>query len=121
METNKKRILSVEDHSANFELAATLLSDYQVVRAANLFGGVELALDEYFECYLSDDQLGNGTGLDFCRQVRTFDPVTPILICSANRLTKKLRCLRRAEGTWFALAHQRKINTRAGRGQRGVS
>ena len=84
METDKKHILYVEDHSDTFELVVAVLSDYQVVRAANLSGGVELALDEYFDLYLSDYQLGDGTGLDFCRQVRAFDPVTPILICSAS-------------------------------------
>lgn len=82
---NRPCILYVEDHIATSEMVTDMLSDCQVKVAHSVVAGVELATDECFDLYLTDYQLPDGNGLDFCRQARAFDPVTPIILVSASR------------------------------------
>jgi DNA-binding response OmpR family regulator len=44
---------------------------------------VRLASEERFDLYLLDSWLPDGSGLDLCRRIRKFDPVTPIFFYSA--------------------------------------
>jgi len=75
--------LLVEDQPDHFELLALNLEEYRIVRARNFAEGVRFAIEKYFDLYILDNWLPDGTGIDLCQLIRTFDPHTPILFCSA--------------------------------------
>ena len=86
METSpskRKYILLVEDRPDHFELLALYLQEYRLVRARNFAEGLRFATEKYFDLYILDNWLPDGTGIDLCQLIRKFDPHTPILFCSA--------------------------------------
>ena len=80
----KKRILYVEDHQDTAALVAMLLCDYEVVVAGNKAEGLRRAVGEYFDLYIFDYELPDGTGFELCLLVRTKDNTTPIVICTGS-------------------------------------
>lgn len=82
---NTPRILYIEDHEDTRELVTLLLAQksYEVITGSTIKTGVALAGTEDFDLYLLDSWLPDGSGLDLCRQIRTFDKTTPILFYSA--------------------------------------
>ena len=81
--TKRKNILLVEDRPDHCELLALNLEEYRLVRARNFAEGLRFATEKYFDLYILDNWLPDGTGIDLCQQIRKFDPHTPILFCSA--------------------------------------
>ena len=81
--TKRKYILLVEDRLDHFELLALNLEEYRLVRARNFAEGLRFATEKYFDLYILDNWLPDGTGIDLCQLIRKFDPHTPILFCSA--------------------------------------
>jgi DNA-binding response OmpR family regulator len=79
----KKRILFVDDDQDNWELVALDLAECVVVCARNFNEGLRLAQAGYFDLYLLDNWLPDGTGVELCRAIREFDPHTPVLFYSA--------------------------------------
>jgi DNA-binding response OmpR family regulator len=79
----KKRILFVEDDEENWEIVALILSEYVVVCARDFSEGLRLARLGYFDLYLLDNRLPDGTGVELCRAIREFDPHTPVSFYSA--------------------------------------
>jgi DNA-binding response OmpR family regulator len=82
---NVARVLYVEDHEDTRELVTLVLEQksFEVVTGGTIASGVALAGSEQFDLYLLDSWLPDGSGLDLCKQIRTFDKSTPILFYSA--------------------------------------
>src|SRR5262249_5781742 len=51
--------------------------------ARDFNGGLRLARRGYFDLYILDNWLPDGSGIGLCRNIREFDPHTPILFYSA--------------------------------------
>jgi DNA-binding response OmpR family regulator len=79
----RKRILLVEDHEDAREIAAFNLEEYTLIFACGFEEGLRLARRGYFDLYILDNWLPDGTGVEMCRVIRGFDPYTPILFYSA--------------------------------------
>src|SRR5262245_49135074 len=79
----KKRVLLVEDHEDAWEIVAFNLPEYQVICARDVDEGLRLARRRYFDLYILDNWLPDGSGVGLCRLIREFDPHTPILFYSA--------------------------------------
>ena len=79
----RKRILLVEDEEDSEELAALTLAEYTLICAHNLDEGLRFAHLRYFDLYILDNWLPDGSGVGLCRAIREFDPHTPILFYSA--------------------------------------
>jgi DNA-binding response OmpR family regulator len=60
------------------------LLDYQIISAESVTEGVQLARSERFDLYLLGDRYTDGTSIDLCRELRLFDPLTPIIIFSTS-------------------------------------
>ena len=84
MSPTKRRILCVESHADTCLMLSAFLSllDYQIVQARTVTEGVRLAHDQHFDLYLLGDRYPDGTNIDICRQLRSFDPLTPIVVYS---------------------------------------
>jgi CheY-like chemotaxis protein len=82
----KKRILYVEDHQDTAELVAMLFCNHEVVVARTKAEGLMRAACDYFDLYLFDFELPDGTGFELCLFVRTIDNTTPIVLCTASSI-----------------------------------
>ena len=79
----RKRILLVEDEKDSREIVELILSEYKLTFARNFDEGQRLARRGYFDLYIMDNWLPDGSGIGLCRLIREFDPHTPILFYSA--------------------------------------
>jgi CheY-like chemotaxis protein len=86
----KRRILCVDDHDDMCSLITTILSDYEVVSAHSKAEALRKATGGFFDLYLLDYYLPDGTGLELCLLLRDFDDSTPILfVTDGADLTQK--------------------------------
>jgi DNA-binding response OmpR family regulator len=86
MSLSKSCILYIEDHEDTRDLVKLILEgqNYDVATSATVATALSLAKSQRFDLYLLDSRLPDGTGLDFCRELRGFDALTPILFYSAG-------------------------------------
>ena len=84
MTTSKKHILCVDDNTDNCELVAHILKDYKITSAYSMADAVKRATAEKHDLYILDYHLPDGTGLELCLMLRTFDHDTPILFATAT-------------------------------------
>jgi DNA-binding response OmpR family regulator len=77
-------ILFADDNSDICELVQTLLqtAGFRVSTSDNAADVLQQVATESFEALILDYWMHEATGIDLCRQIRTFDQSTPILICS---------------------------------------
>ena len=85
MQLSKGRILYIEDHVDTRELVSLVLSqnEYEVTVRGTIADGLPLAQSGKFDLILLDSWLPDGSGLEFCKQIRQRDNLTPILFYSA--------------------------------------
>jgi DNA-binding response OmpR family regulator len=79
-ERTKGRILFIEDDQDTRELVEFLLgtAGYEPVAASCVSDGVRLAKNERFDLILLDSFFKDGTGVELCQMIRTFDSQTPV-------------------------------------------
>jgi len=87
----RNRILLVEDHEDAREIVAFNLEEYELFYALDFAEGLRLAKQRYFDLYILDNRLPDGTGVELCRLIRRFDPHTPILFYSACAYKRDLQ------------------------------
>jgi len=77
-------ILFADDNADICELVQTLLqaAGFRVSTSDNAADVLQRVATESFEALTLDYWMKDATGIDLCRQIRTFDQSTPILICS---------------------------------------
>ena len=77
------RVLYVEDNIDMTEMIPRLLGkSYRFTAVETYADALLTAKREHFNLYLIDHLLPDGTGIDLCREIRTFDRDTPIIFCS---------------------------------------
>ena len=79
-----KRLLCIDDHVDTCALVSSILEEYEVVSEHSKAGGLRQAATDKFDVILVDYYLPDGTGLELCTLIRTFDPNTPILLVTAT-------------------------------------
>ena len=84
MTTPKKPILCVDDDGDTCDLVKLILEDYEVTLAHSAAAAVKCATAERFGLYILDYHLPDGTGLELCLMLRTFDRATPMLFATAT-------------------------------------
>jgi CheY-like chemotaxis protein len=65
-------------------LVSVILKEYEVTSAYSMADAVKRATAEKFDLYILDYHLPDGTGLELCLMLRTFDKETPILFATAT-------------------------------------
>jgi Response regulator containing CheY-like receiver, AAA-type ATPase, and DNA-binding domains len=76
----KKRVLCVDDNTDTCALVSETLKGWKVAAEHTIDEGLRRATAERFDLILLDYHLPDGNGLDLCRQIRSFDVGTPILM-----------------------------------------
>lgn len=76
----KKRVLCVDDNTDTCALVSETLKGWKVAAEYTINEGLRRATAERFDLILLDYHLPDGNGLDLCRQIRSFDVGTPILM-----------------------------------------
>lgn len=84
MPPTKKQILCVDNNSDTCELVSHILTEYEVTSAYSLADAIKRATARKFDLYVLDYHLPDGTGLELCLMLRTFDRDTPILFATAT-------------------------------------
>jgi len=79
-----KRVLCVDDNLDTCALITETLKEWDVVPEYSIGEGLRRAATEQFDLILLDYHLPDGVGLDLCRQVRSFDATTPILMVTVT-------------------------------------
>jgi DNA-binding response OmpR family regulator len=87
----RKRILLVEDREDEWDIVAFKLQEYKLTFARDLDEGLQLARRRYFDLYILDNWLPDGSGVGLCRLIRRFDSRTPILFYSAAAYDRDIK------------------------------
>lgn len=84
MQPTKRRILCVDDDEDTCFLLTTLLEreGFEAKCVESVEQGLELARRDSFNLYILDAWFSRGSGIGLCRQIREFDPHTPIIVYS---------------------------------------
>src|SRR5437763_546290 len=82
---SSKQILCIDDDQDTCEIVALLFggAGYEVTHALTVAEGLRLAKRGGFDLILLDWSFDDGTGLELCQMIRSFDTDTPILFYSA--------------------------------------
>lgn len=95
-------ILFVDDNPDICELVRVVLQNagFHVSTAGDTERALQLASSEQFDVVLLDYWMPDMTGIEVCRQIRSFNQDTPILICSgaATQADKEAAQLAGAQG-----------------------
>jgi DNA-binding response OmpR family regulator len=80
------RILFVDDHQDMHAMLAALLgrSGHDVVGVDNPLSALVFARNQAFDLFILDRLFTSGTGIELCRRIREFDPLTPIVFFSGD-------------------------------------
>ena len=79
-----KRVLCVDDNLDTCALVTETLKEWDVIPEYSVGEGLRRAATENFDLILLDYHLPDGIGLELCRQVRSFDATTPILMVTVT-------------------------------------
>jgi DNA-binding response OmpR family regulator len=84
MKESVGQILIVEDDQDTRDLITYVLgmNNYKTVAAENCDDALMLALSHHFDLYLIDNWIAECSGVGLSKQLRKFDPLTPILFYS---------------------------------------
>lgn len=98
MEGTQGRILFVDNDSDTCEMVRTLLGNagYETVTASSVTDGLLLARTDTFDLVLLDWHFQDGTGIELCRMIRTFDDKTPIFFYTGMASEEDGNTMRRA-------------------------
>jgi two-component system OmpR family response regulator len=85
MNNLQSHILYIEDHADTRELVTFVLTqaNHRVTPTSTSTDALKRARNEHFDLYLIDAWLPDGSGIELCKQLREFDPETPIMFLSA--------------------------------------
>lgn len=80
-----KRILYIEQSQDCREVLTCVLGyfGYEVTTAITVAEGLSLARSERFDAFIVSGRYSDGNGVELCRQIRAFDPFTPIVFYSS--------------------------------------
>ena len=76
------RVLCVDDDQDTRELYRVMLYEYEVTTAASVPETLLLSRRTFVDLYVLDAWINGGTGIGLCKEIRRFDPNTPVIFVS---------------------------------------
>lgn len=92
MEQVKGRILCIDNDKDTCEMMTVILGldGYEVRHALSVTDGLRLVRQDSFDLILLDWHFEDGTGVELCKAIRTFDTRTPILFYTGETYSDKI-------------------------------
>jgi CheY-like chemotaxis protein len=83
---SRKQVLCVDSDENTCMVMATLLeeSGYDITHTTTIADGLNLARTRAFDLLLLDWKINDGSGVELCQMIRTFNTETPILFYSTK-------------------------------------
>lgn len=83
---NRHRVLYADDNEDCCEMVTVMceFSGIEVITAATIGDAWQRAQSEQFDLYLLDSRFPDGDGLELCRRLHKYAPLTPILMYSGD-------------------------------------
>jgi DNA-binding response OmpR family regulator len=85
-----KRFLIVEDDIESCKLLNIILADYELTVTHTLASAKPHYQSRHFDIFMLDNWLPDGSGIDFCREIRSSHPDTPIIFTSAAAMNENI-------------------------------
>ena len=85
-----KRFLIVEDDIESCKLLNIILADYELTVTHTLASAKPHYQSRHFDIFMLDNWLPDGSGIDFCREIRLNHPDTPIIFTSAAAMNENI-------------------------------
>lgn len=82
--TPTRRVLCVDDHEDTCSLIAAILSEHEVISALSKSEGLRKAKSQHFDLILLDYHMRDGNGPELSKQIREFNPNTPIFFVTGT-------------------------------------
>ena len=79
----QKRFLIVEDDIESCKILNIVLANYDLTVVHTLESAKPHYHTRHFDVFMLDNWLPDGSGIDFCREIRSAYPDTPIIFTSA--------------------------------------
>ncbi len=79
----QKRFLIVEDDIESCKILNIVLAEYDLTVVHTLASAKPHYHARHFDAFMLDNWLPDGSGIDFCREIRSSHPDTPIIFTSA--------------------------------------
>lgn len=86
----QKRLLIVEDDIESCKILNIVLADYDLTVVHTLASAQPYFQTRHFDIFMLDNWLPDGSGIDFCREIRSSYPDTPIIFTSAAAQAEKI-------------------------------
>jgi two-component system, OmpR family, response regulator len=105
MPQRRKRVLCADAEEDVCEVISGLLSrrGFEVVAARSLISAHLISLGQVFDVYVIDGQFWGNVGTAFCKSIRYFDPLSPVVIFSSTAGESARREALRAGATRYVL------------------
>lgn len=86
MTTRNQNILCIDDDTDTRELIKFVFgqSNYQVTACSTPNEGLQIVQTGAFDAIILDNRFAGITGIEICKEIRRFDPKTPIVLFSAD-------------------------------------
>jgi DNA-binding response OmpR family regulator len=85
-----KRFLIVEDDIESCTLLNIILAEYELTVTHTLASAKPHYQSRHFDIFMLDNWLPDGSGIDFCREIRSSHPDTPIIFTSAAAMNENI-------------------------------
>lgn len=98
-----KRFLIVEDDIESCKLLNIILADYELTVTHTLASAKPHYQSRHFDIFMLDNWLPDGSGIDFCREIRSHHPDTPIIFTSAAAMNENIAEATNAGATRYVI------------------
>jgi CheY-like chemotaxis protein len=105
MEQVKGRILCIDNDKDTCEMMTVILGldGYEVQHALSVAEGLQRVQQDSFDLILLDWHFDDGTGIELCRAIRTFNTKTPILFYTGEIYSDKIERAMQAEAQGYLI------------------
>ena len=97
----QKSFLIVEDDIESCKILNIVLADYDLTVVHTLASAKPHFQNRHFDIFMLDNWLPDGSGIDFCREIRSKHPDTPIIFTSAAAMTDNINEATAAGATYY--------------------
>lgn len=100
---DQTRFLIVEDDMESCKILNIVLADYQLTIAHTIASATPHFQNQHFDIFMLDNWLPDGSGIEFCREIRSRHPEAPIIFTSAAAQSKSVQEATEAGATHYLI------------------